>query len=838
MADLCIPGRGVPLLVIGQLLLAVASFGQNGPDSLALASGTAAPNGLASVSLFLASPSHSEPVGLQWTISYPINVLSLSVVPGPALAAANKTLTCQAGVGATYTCVAWSLDSGIISNGAVATVNLVLPVGAGITPLTVINSVAASGSGTAIPVLASGGTVIGGAWPSISSLACAPNALNTPGVSTCTVSLTGAAPSGGASVALSSTNSALNVPATITTPAGAASVAFTANAPNLVNNQNSTITATYNNTSANANIQLAATQYPLTTAVSPGAGGSISPVSGTYYNAGSAVNVTATPAPGYQFIGWSGPVAAPGNPATTVTMSGPEAITANFIALTPVTVQTNPAGLQFSLDGGALQTAPQTMNLLPGSHAIAVAAAQAGAPGVQYVFNQWSDGLGPAHNITIGSASATYIASFGVQYLLTTTTSPAGAGALQISPAAAGYYAAGTNVQLTALPNLGYQFNGWAGSLTGATNPQSIILNGPANVTANFGTASCTIGINPPAASLPATGTSTMTTCPNHSGQPECGVSPELPMAFTVTPSASCGVWTVASSNPSVLQVTASGSGVATVQYTLLNNTHTSQQSYTVTVASATGSASYSATEAGSGDSQVYREVYALYEQLLGRDPDSGGFTFWTGTGAASLGQMADAFLTSAESFNSNFAVMAVYQAATGAPPTYAQFIAAVAGVRAGTQSITGLINSLIGANYTAATLYQNLLNRQPTAQEAAGAGGAGLGAWLQTLIGYPAAATPIGAPNNEFQSTGTFHTTQAADHTNALYLQMLYYVLLGRNPDAGGFSYWLGVANTGGPGLLFQAAAGYATRIQISGPGTPNQGFVGSPEFQGLFVN
>jgi hypothetical protein len=37
---------------------------------------------------------------------------------------------------------------------------------------------------------------------------------------------------------------------------------------------------------------------------------------------------------------------------------------------------------------------------------------------------------------------------------------------------------------------------------------------------------------------------------------------------------------------------------------------------------------------------------------------------------------------------------------------------------------------------------------------------------------------------------------------------------------------------------LLFQGAAGYPTRIQILGPGTPTQGFIGSPEFQQLFAN
>jgi hypothetical protein len=66
----------------------------------------------------------------------------------------------------------------------------------------------------------------------------------------------------------------------------------------------------------------------------------------------------------------------------------------------------------------------------------------------------------------------------------------------------------------------------------------------------------------------------------------------------------------------------------------------------------------------------------------------------------------------------------------------------------------------------------------------------------------------------------------------------MIYYVTVSRDPDASGFAFWIGVANGGGPGVLFQGAAGYPMRIQILGTGTPNQGFIGSPEFQGLFAN
>ncbi len=138
----------------------------------------------------------------------------------------------------------------------------------------------------------------------------------------------------------------------------------------------------------------------------------------------------------------------------------------------------------------------------------------------------------------------------------------------------------------------------------------------------------CSFSLSANSTSLPATGTSTVELCPNGSGQPNCGVTPETPATFTVTPDAACGAWTATSSDAEFLQITSgtSGSGAGTVGFTLLNNTHNGQQNYTITVASAAASATYTVTEAGSGNSQVYREVYALYEQLLGRDPDPGGF--------------------------------------------------------------------------------------------------------------------------------------------------------------------------------------------------------------------
>jgi List-Bact-rpt repeat protein len=190
-------------------------------------------------------------------------------------------------------------------------------------------------------------------------------------------------------------------------------------------------------------------------------------------------------------------------------------VMASLAGITGITIQTNPAGLQFTVDGGAAQTAPQTLNLTQGTHTIAVPATQAGSPlgpvGTQYVFTGWSDGGAASHSIVVAGSEVTYTATFAVQYLLTTAVSPAGAGSVMASPSSAGgYYNQGTSVQLTASASAGFQFISWGGELSGSANPQSITMNAAYSVTVNFSAPSCT----PAAAGLPAT----VVACPTNFG--------------------------------------------------------------------------------------------------------------------------------------------------------------------------------------------------------------------------------------------------------------------------------------------------------------------------------
>jgi hypothetical protein len=228
------------------------------------------------------------------------------------------------------------------------------------------------------------------------------------------------------------------------------------------------------------------TSYQLTTSASPSADGTVSPASGSYYAAGTAVNLTATPNSGYKFTSWTGNVASSTSASTSITMNAPQTVTANFaVNNSNITINTVPSGLHVSVDGGAAQVAPVSVNWQLGSqHTIATTSPQ-GSSGTQYTFASWSDGGALSHTVTAASNVTSYTASFNTSYQLTTSAIPSADGT--VSPASGSYYSAGTSVNLTATPNSGYKFTSWTGNVASSTSAStSITMNAPQTVVANF----------------------------------------------------------------------------------------------------------------------------------------------------------------------------------------------------------------------------------------------------------------------------------------------------------------------------------------------------------------
>jgi hypothetical protein len=170
------------------------------------------------------------------------------------------------------------------------------------------------------------------------------------------------------------------------------------------------------------------------------------------------------------------------------------------------TITTSPAGLLVSVDGGTATAAPLVENWIPGSsHTIATSSPQAGATGVQYVFDNWSDSGAISHSITVPSTATTYTATFDTQYQLTTQASPPADGT--VTPASGGYYASGASIPVTATANSGFTFSSW--SSTGGTFDSNTSTStnfhmpaAPATVTGNFGNASVQITITTSPANL------------------------------------------------------------------------------------------------------------------------------------------------------------------------------------------------------------------------------------------------------------------------------------------------------------------------------------------------
>jgi uncharacterized repeat protein (TIGR02543 family) len=154
----------------------------------------------------------------------------------------------------------------------------------------------------------------------------------------------------------------------------------------------------------------------------------------------------------------------------------------------PAVVTTNPAGLNFTVDGTSYSSAQTFYWSNSSSHTIATSSPQ-GAGGTRNVFSSWSDSGAISHSVTAtaGGGAATYTANFTTQYLLTTAVAPSGSGTVGALPSSGdGFYDSGTPVQLTPTASPSYTFSNWTGDQTGTANPLNVTMNAPVSVTANF----------------------------------------------------------------------------------------------------------------------------------------------------------------------------------------------------------------------------------------------------------------------------------------------------------------------------------------------------------------
>ena len=215
-----------------------------------------------------------------------------------------------------------------------------------------------------------------------------------------------------------------------------------------------------------------------------------SPAGEGWYDAGtSAAFGITTPESGgsgirYVFTGWTGTGtgAYTGSGASnSVVMNAPVTESAAWktqYLLTLVSSHGSPAGSGYQ-DAGA-------------SVVVGVTSPESGGSGTRYLLDSWTGSGNGSYSGTSASFTVTMnnpvieTAHWNTQYYLSTSANPAAGGS--ITPAApGGWYGSGNTVDVSAGPAGSYQWSGWSGDLSGTANPQTLTMNGPKRVTANFG---------------------------------------------------------------------------------------------------------------------------------------------------------------------------------------------------------------------------------------------------------------------------------------------------------------------------------------------------------------
>ncbi len=208
---------------------------------------------------------------------------------------------------------------------------------------------------------------------------------------------------------------------------------------------------------------------------------------------GTSVTLTASPAIGSVFAGWSGGGCSGTAPCTQTLalLSGPRTVTATFeLASVPLTVTRSGTGtgLVTSVPAGINCGADCDENYV-GNTMVTLTATASGLS----VFTGWSGGgcSGTGTCTLTMSAAQSVTANFTLpQYLLTVTSAngrvtsnPAG---VDCPGTCAAPFNAGTMVTLTPTADSGFQFNGWLGACTGS-GACVVSMDGGKSVTAQFG---------------------------------------------------------------------------------------------------------------------------------------------------------------------------------------------------------------------------------------------------------------------------------------------------------------------------------------------------------------
>jgi len=145
----------------------------------------------------------------------------------------------------------------------------------------------------------------------------------------------------------------------------------------------------------------------------------------------------------------------------------------------------NIANLQVEVDGNSYTT-PALFNWSEAdTHQINALSPQPAGSSIRYTFNSWNNNGNQQQSITVPDQDSTFTATYFREYELTTSVNPGSGGSVNISPSQ-NWFKQDSLAILLAVADTNYTFSGWSGDLSGSKNPDTLIMDNPKTVTANF----------------------------------------------------------------------------------------------------------------------------------------------------------------------------------------------------------------------------------------------------------------------------------------------------------------------------------------------------------------
>ena len=188
----------------------------------------------------------------------------------------------------------------------------------------------------------------------------------------------------------------------------------------------------------------------------------------------------------FTFKSWSNA----GTPSQTLTVDAAASganvrFVANYDVLGRLVVQTSPPGLKVQADGADCVT-PCTFDRTAGtSLRVSAPSSIALSDDIRLDLGNWSDAGAADHVYTFDSDSRVITAAYNSFYRLTASADPGNSMSYSFDPATPNmFYAAATQVNITAQAKPGFKFRRWDGDLSGTFRTGSLVMSTPHSVVA------------------------------------------------------------------------------------------------------------------------------------------------------------------------------------------------------------------------------------------------------------------------------------------------------------------------------------------------------------------